>query len=78
MQGWTVREYNDRRAVLINRSFGSILGHLLIAALTVWWSAGLVNVAYLLYKYYVDADKWVIRPEGQDPPAATPSGEAQP
>jgi len=65
MQGWTVQEYTNERAVLVKRSMGSLIAHIAIAVLTVWWSFGAGNLAYLLFKYFVDYEKWEIHPEGQ-------------
>ncbi|ELY78314.1 hypothetical protein [Natrinema pallidum] len=43
-RGWTIEEETPDRVVMVDREFGSVLSHVLVAVLTVWFSMGLGNV----------------------------------
>lgn len=60
VEGWSVKEDGDERVVLVKRGWGTLGGHVLVAALT-FWTFGLGNVIYAAYKYFVDTDEKVIR-----------------
>lgn len=60
-EGWTVESEGNDRAVMVKRGYGSLGGHVLVALLTVWWTAGLGNAAYAAYHYFGNADKKVLR-----------------
>lgn len=67
VEGWELLEVDDdgTRAVVVDRGYGSILVHILVALLTIWWTVGLGNLAYAGYKYYADAEKKVLRSDEQ-------------
>jgi len=60
-EGWSIDEDGDERVVLAKRGYGSLGGHVLVALLTIWWTAGIGNALYAAYKYFGDADTKVIR-----------------
>lgn len=64
IEGWQLlEEHSDDKVTLVKRKTGTLGGHALIALLTIWWTLGLGNVCYAAYKYFVDADKKVVRLE---------------
>lgn len=50
-KGWTVSERKKHTILLEKQSFGSLKAHVVVAILTVWWSFGIGNILYALYKY---------------------------
>jgi hypothetical protein len=50
--GYKIKERGNLSTVVKKVEYGGILAHLLIFVLTVWFTLGLGNVAYALYKYY--------------------------
>lgn len=77
--GWRIESETPERVVLVDRQFGDIGVHLIIALLTAWWTMGLGNVAYAAYKYFNDTKRrivWSDRPdetrEGREPIEAEP------
>lgn len=62
VEGWDLyEETGEDRAVVVRRGYGTLGGHILVAALTVWWTLGIGNAAYAAYKYFGDKEKKVIR-----------------
>lgn len=61
VEGWKVDKEQGDRAVMMKPNYGSFGGHVLIALLTVWWTAGIGNALYAAYKYFSDSDKRVLR-----------------
>lgn len=61
IEGWAVYERHDDRVIMVDRDYGTLGGHVLIALLTVWWTAGLGNVLYAAYRYFFKPDKRVLR-----------------
>lgn len=49
--GWTVTERKKYTVLLEKQSFGSLKAHIVVAILTVWWSFGIGNILYALYKH---------------------------
>jgi hypothetical protein len=47
---WKVIEQNEHTILLEKRSFGSLKMHAVVFVLTVWWTAGIGNAVYALYK----------------------------
>ncbi|WP_415381701.1 hypothetical protein [Halosimplex sp. TS25] len=47
--GWDVSDSDGRETTLVRTTNGSIRNHVIIAALTIWWTFGGGNVAYLIY-----------------------------
>jgi len=50
-QGWTIEDERPDRVVMVDREFGSIASHVLVAILTIWWTMGLGNVVWGAYNY---------------------------
>jgi hypothetical protein len=48
--GWRVVERREHTTLLEKRSFGSLKMHAVVFALTVWWTAGIGNAVYALYR----------------------------
>ena len=62
VQGWSVHEeQGSDRVVMINRKTGTLTAHLVLFIVAGWWTIGAANLAYLGYKYFLDADKRVVR-----------------
>ncbi|SDQ60090.1 zinc ribbon domain-containing protein [Natronobacterium texcoconense] len=61
--GWELEHDFGDHAVMIRRTFGSTDEHLVVALLTIWWTMGLGNALYGVYKYVEDADRMVLRSE---------------
>ena len=51
---WRVKERGEDWALLHKPDFGTKDGHVLLAAVTVWWTFGLANLAYALLEYWYD------------------------
>jgi hypothetical protein len=52
--GWRIKERGENWALLHKPDFGTKDGHVLLAAVTVWWTFGLANLAYALLEYWYD------------------------
>jgi len=48
-QGYEIEDEFDDRAVLVNKTYGSLLGHILVFIFTAWFTFGLGNLIYLAY-----------------------------
>ena len=74
--GWKIETETPERVVLVKRNFGDLGVHLILAVLTAWWSFGLVNSAYGVYKYLNDSKRRVLRDSIACPEcgASVPSG----
>lgn len=60
-EGWQVESETPGRVVLVRRSYGSPVLHLVIAALTLWWAFGAANALYAAYAYVTDVERRVLR-----------------
>lgn len=49
-RGYKIKTQGERSARLKKHTWGSGSGHLVVAALTIWWTLGIGNVAYAIYK----------------------------
>jgi hypothetical protein len=58
--GWRIESEGPHRVVLVDREFGSVGGHLVVALLTFWWTMGLGNLVYAAYKYFNDTRRRVV------------------
>ena len=67
-----VIEQGERTTLLRNKSWGSSMGHFLVALLAVWWTFGLSNLAYAIIAHYT-AEKIMVRIE-ENPSRASPGG----
>lgn len=53
VEGWQLKTRGDRVATLTKPGeYGSAMGHLIVAALTIWWTVGIGNVLYAAYRYF--------------------------
>lgn len=69
-QGHEVIEQGERTTLLRKKSWGSFLGHTIVALLTIWWTFGVGNLVYALIAHYT-AEKIMVRIEDQEQPAAS-------
>lgn len=51
-QGYKVESQGTTTIKVKKVEYGSLLAHLVIFFLTVWWTFGFGNLVYALYKYY--------------------------
>lgn len=74
-QGHEVIEQGERTTLLRKKSWGSLLGHTIVALLTIWWTFGVGNLVYALVAHYT-AEKIMVRIEEpeQQVASATSSG----
>ncbi|QRV15572.1 zinc ribbon domain-containing protein [Haloterrigena salifodinae] len=67
-RGWTIEEEAPDHVVMIDREFGSVVSHLLVAILTFWFSMGVGNVVWGAYNYVANSRRRVLWEDGQDCP----------
>ena len=67
-RGWTIEDEDRDRVVMIDREFGSLASHVLVAILTVWWTMGLGNVVWGAYNYVSRSRRRVLWESGTDCP----------
>lgn len=67
-QGWRIEEETPDRVVLVDREFGSLWSHLLVAVLTFWFSMGLGNVVWAAYNYVANSRRRVLWDDGESCP----------
>ncbi|AGB39155.1 zinc ribbon domain-containing protein [Natronococcus occultus] len=67
--GWELEHDFGDHVVMVRRTFGGRDEHLVVAALSVWWTMGLGNALYGLYRYVGDAERMVLRagPSADEP-----------
>ncbi|WP_138796947.1 zinc ribbon domain-containing protein [Halostella sp. PRR32] len=58
--GWAIEDESPDRVVLVNRNYGDLGVHVVIALLTAWWSFGVLNAVYAAYKYLNDSQRRVL------------------
>jgi RNA polymerase subunit RPABC4/transcription elongation factor Spt4 len=65
-QGWTIEDEGRDRVVMVDREFGSVTSHILVAILTIWWTMGLGNLLWGAYNYISRSRRQVLweRPTG--------------
>lgn len=63
IQGFSVQERSDTHAKLRDNSFGSGGVHVIVLLLTVWFTAGIGNVLYALYAYFVNSTEVLVKVE---------------
>jgi hypothetical protein len=61
--GWELEHDFGDHVVMVDRTVGGRNEHLVVAALTIWWTMGLGNALYGLYRYVGDAERMVLRAE---------------
>lgn len=59
-QGWTIEDESQDRVVMVDRAFGSIASHIVVAVLTVWWTMGIGNALWALYNYVTNSRRRVL------------------
>lgn len=64
-QGYEVKDQGERSTMMKKHTWGSGSGHLVAAVLTVWWTLGIGNVAYAIYKHYT-AEEVQIKVEDEE------------
>lgn len=67
-QGWTIEEETPDRVVMVDREYGSVGSHLLVALLTIWWTMGIGNVLWGAYNYVSNSRRRVLWEERADCP----------
>ena len=67
-RGWTIEEEAPDHVVMVDREFGSLLSHLLVAVLTFWFSMGVGNVVWAAYNYVANSRRRVLWEDGRDCP----------
>ncbi len=50
-EGYTLSTKTNRVAVLKKATYGGALGHGLVALFTIWWTLGLGNLVYALFRF---------------------------
>lgn len=69
VSGWKLKEEGKNRAIMVRRSSGPIMAHVIIFAISVlilltyvgWWSVWIPNFIYAAYKYFFDSEQIVVR-----------------
>ncbi|ELY37859.1 zinc ribbon domain-containing protein [Natronorubrum tibetense] len=59
-QGWKIEDEDRDRVVMVDREFGSVGSHILVAILTVWWTMGIGNVLWGAYNYVSNSRRQVL------------------
>lgn len=63
-RGYKVVSRGESRTRLKERDWGDPGAHLLLAALSAWWTFGLSNVLYAVYRYATSEEVLVVLDEG--------------
>ena len=50
-QGYNIKSQGQRSTMMKKHTWGTGSGHIVVAVLTVWWTLGIGNVAYAIYKH---------------------------
>ena len=50
-RGYKIKDEGQESTMLKKKNWGTGGMHVVIAVLTIWWTLGLGNVAYAIYKY---------------------------
>ena len=58
--GWRIEDETPDRITLVRREFGDLGVHVIIAVLTLWWTMGLGNVLYAVYKYFTESQRTIV------------------
>lgn len=59
-RGWTIEDESRDRVVMVDREFGSVAAHVVIAVLTAWWTMGLGNVLWAAYNYVANSRRRIL------------------
>lgn len=49
-RGYKIKNEGQNSTMVKKNTWGSGTGHIVVAALTVWWTIGIGNVVYAIYK----------------------------
>jgi len=60
-EGYKIQTQSKNQAELVKRNLGKAFWHILIFLITVWFTFGLGNLLYLIYSYFVNADKITLK-----------------
>lgn len=63
--GYSIVSEGDTSTRLRKRDHGTLGGHLLVFLITVWFTLGLGNVVYALYRRSATTDEVLVRLEGE-------------
>jgi RNA polymerase subunit RPABC4/transcription elongation factor Spt4 len=63
-RGWTIEEETPDRVVMVDREFGSVLSHVVVALLTFWFSMGVGNLVWGAYNYVSNSRRRVLWDDG--------------
>jgi len=62
VEGWKLKSRGDKNAVMTKSGgFGKAIWHIVIFFVTVWFTFGLGNLIYLLWKYFSEAQELRIK-----------------
>jgi hypothetical protein len=59
-QGFATIEQGESSTMMRQKSWGSFIGHTIVAVLTIWWTLGLGNLTYALIAHYA-AEKILVK-----------------
>lgn len=62
-RGYSIKQEGQKSTMLKKDTWGSGSGHLVVAVLTIWWTIGVGNVVYAIYKH-MTAEEVQIKVEG--------------
>lgn len=60
---WGITAIGDGRIVLVNKQYGSLRGHVLVALLAGWWMLWIANAIYGFYSYKRRSERKVVEYE---------------
>ena len=49
-QGYKIKSQGERSTMMKKHTWGTGSGHIVVGVLTVWWTIGIGNVTYAIYK----------------------------
>lgn len=65
-RGYTIKSQGQRSARMKKKEWGGAFNHLVVAGLTIWWTFGLGNILFGIYKRYT-AEEVTIKIDDQGP-----------
>lgn len=66
-RGWEIIDEGQNSRVLREKNWGSVVGHIIVAVLTAWWTLFLGNLAYALIVRYGTAERILIQMRDEEP-----------
>ncbi len=70
-RGWEIIDEGQNSRVLREKNWGSVIGHIIVAVLTAWWTLFVGNIVYALVVRYGTAEKILIQMREEDSDPAT-------